>query len=85
MSDETYINANLNHEVVIELPSNDSGQNCLILFVTTDGIKFNFYNDGEITGTMYRTYQEWREEAESAFTSRSNHPTNWKVNKENAL
>ena len=87
MNNETYLNANLNHEVVIELPSSpdDMGQNILILTVTNEGVEFNFYNDGEITSSMARTYEELNDEAESATTSRANHPTNWKKNKDNSL
>lgn len=87
MNNETYLNANLNHEVVIELPSSpdDMGQNILILTVTNEGVEFNFYNDGEITSSMARTYEELNDEAESATKSRANHPTNWKKNKDNPL
>jgi hypothetical protein len=74
-------------EVIIQLPrdADDMGQDILILVVTNEGVVFDFYADGELTSTITRTYEEWNDEAQSAITSRSNHPTNWKVNKENSL
>jgi hypothetical protein len=74
-------------EVIIQLPrdADDMGQDILILVVTNEGVVFDFYADGELTSTIARTYEEWNDEAQSAIASRSNHPTNWKVNKENSL
>ena len=67
-------------EVIIQLPrdADDNSQNILILVVTDEGVIFDFYEDGELTSTMARTYEEWNDEAQSAVTSRANHPTNYK-------
>ena len=74
-------------EIVIQLPpdADDISQNILILVVTDEGVIFDFYEDGELTSTMARTYEEWHEESQSAMESRANHPPNWKLNKENPL
>ena len=74
-------------EIVIQLPpdADDISQNILILVVTDEGVIFDFYEDGELISTMARTYEEWHEESQSAMESRANHPTNWKLNKENPL
>ena len=66
-------------EVIIQLPpdADDNSQNILILVVTEEGVIFDFYEDGELTSTMARTYEEWNDEAQSAVTSRANHPTNY--------
>lgn len=67
-------------EVIIQLPpdADDNSQNILILVVTDEGVIFDFYEDGELTSTMARTYVEWNDEARSVITSRANHPTNYK-------
>jgi hypothetical protein len=66
------------HEVVIQLPRDidDMGQEILILVVTNEGVVFDFYNDGELTSTVARTYEEWYEEAQAVIASRANHPAN---------
>ena len=37
----------------------DPQQSVIILHITSEGIMLDFYEDGELTGTIGRTYQEW--------------------------
>lgn len=48
-------------EVVITPPHDpyDPQQSVIILHVTDEGILMDFYEDGELTRTLGRTYQEW--------------------------
>ena len=62
MNNGTYLNANLNHEVCIELPrSSDESEKELILTITNKGVEFTFYDDCHITSTLTRTYEELNE------------------------
>lgn len=42
----------------------DPQQSVIILHLTEEGILMDFYEDGELTGTIGRTYQEWRDSSQ---------------------
>lgn len=48
-------------EVVITPPHDlhDPQQRVIILHVTDEGVMMDFYEDGELMGTVGRTYDEW--------------------------
>lgn len=79
-------------EVVIQLPkdTHDTQQEVCIVVITNEGVILDFYEDGELISTVARTYDEWlnsdTDKNELALNkSKSEHPTNWKANKENSL
>ena len=72
MNNGTYLSANLNHEVCIELPrSSDESQKELILIITNKGVEFTFYDDCHITSTLTRTYEELNEWTADAVIEKS--------------
>lgn len=48
-------------EVIIQLPADkhDPQQNVCVVVFTNEGVIFDFYEDGELSRTLGRTYQEW--------------------------
>lgn len=42
----------------------DPQQSVIILHITEEGILMDFYEDGELTHTLGRTYQEWHDLAQ---------------------
>ena len=48
-------------EVIVQLPveKNDPQQNVCVVVFTDEGVIFDFYEDGELSRTLGRTYEEW--------------------------
>lgn len=47
-------------EVIVQLSvdKNDLSKMCVVVF-TNEGVIFDFYEDGELSRTLGRTYEEW--------------------------
>ena len=48
-------------EVIVQLSvdKNDPQQNVCVVVFTNEGVIFDFYEDGELSRTLGRTYEEW--------------------------
>ena len=48
-------------EVLVQLPVDDYDhqQNVCVVVCTDEGVIFDFYENGELSRTLGRTYQEW--------------------------
>jgi hypothetical protein len=48
-------------EVIVQLPVDDYDhqQNVCVVVFTDEGVIFDFYENGELSRTLGRTYQEW--------------------------